>query len=47
MFENNENKYADIINLPRPASKRKPMSMHDRVGYETFNKDKTETKMII
>ncbi|MBQ7794915.1 MAG: hypothetical protein IJ366_10420 [Clostridia bacterium] len=32
MFENNENKYADIINLPRPASKRKPMSMHDRAA---------------
>ena len=32
MFENNESKYADIIDLPRPKSKHKPMSMHDRAA---------------
>lgn len=32
MFENNESKYADIINLPRPKSKHTPMSMHDRAA---------------
>lgn len=32
MFEDNESKYADIIDLPRPKSKHKPMSMHDRAA---------------
>ncbi|MCI7351105.1 MAG: hypothetical protein MSH60_10195 [Ruminococcus sp.] len=32
MFENNESKYADIIDLPRPKSKHNPMSMHDRAA---------------
>lgn len=25
-------RYADIINLPRPKSSHKPMSMHDRAA---------------
>ena len=32
MFEDNMSKYADIIDLPRPKSKHKPMSMHDRAA---------------
>ena len=32
MFEDNMSRYADIINLPRPRSNHKPMSMHDRAA---------------
>ena len=32
MFEDNMSRYADIINLPRPKSSHKPMSMHDRAA---------------
>ena len=32
MFEDNMSRYSDIINLPRPKSSHKPMSMHDRAA---------------
>lgn len=32
MFGDNTSKYADIIDLPRPISKHKPMSIHDRAA---------------
>ena len=32
MFEDNKSKFANIINLPRPKSNNKPMSMHDRAA---------------
>lgn len=32
MFEDNMSRYADIINLPRPRSNHKPMSMHDNAA---------------
>lgn len=32
MFEDKKKKYAHIINLPRPTSKRHPMSQYDRAA---------------